>query len=91
MKAKWGEEGAFEKVKQKYVDEICGPDEETYFFMGNMHRYPGSFLVLGTFYPPLGVSPTLFEFKELDPTTRTEVPRRPTFPSAPPDPTLFPE
>jgi hypothetical protein len=64
MAQKWGEENAFEKVRQKYVDELCGPDKETYFFMGNMQRHPGSFLVLGVFYPPIMGSPTLFELRE---------------------------
>jgi len=41
-----------------------------------------SFLVLGAFYPSIGGSPTLHEFGELDPTTRTEVPGKP----APPEP-----
>jgi hypothetical protein len=91
MRVKHGEEGAFEKVRQKYVDQICGPDKETYFFMGNMHRYPGSFLVLGAFYPPLSASPTFFEFEEMDPTARTRVPAKSVGPEPDPGPTLFPE
>lgn len=88
MIAKWGRDVAFEKVRQKYVDDICGPSKETYFFMGNMQRHPESFLVLGAFYPPMDDSPTLFEFAELDPSTRTEVPAKHA-PSQP-DPALFP-
>ncbi len=82
-----GEAKAFGKVKNMYVDTICGADKETYFFMGNMKNHPDSFLVLGAFYPRLGDSPTLFEFAEMDPATRTEVPAK----QAPPDPgpTLF--
>lgn len=82
-----GEAKAFNKVKEMYVDFICRPDKETYFFMGNMKQHPDSFLVLGAFYPPLGDSRTLFEFAEMDPATRTEIPSRPN----PPDlgPRLF--
>lgn len=58
------EDTAQEMVEKKYVGELCGANKETYFFMGNMHRHPGSFLVLGVFYPPLIGSPTLFELKE---------------------------
>ncbi len=77
MVSKWGEAAAFDKVKQKYVDEICGPAKETHFFMGNMRTHPGSFLVLGAFYPPRSDSPTFWEFPEKDPTVRTEVPPEP--------------
>jgi len=66
--------------EQKYVDFICGPDKETYFYMGNMHRYPGSFLVLGTFYPKASDHRTFWDFEEMDPTARTMVPPKPTLP-----------
>lgn len=64
MVRRWGEKVAFEKVRQKYVDDICGPDKDTHFFMGNMHQHPGSFLVLGAFYPRLSNSLSLFELGE---------------------------
>jgi hypothetical protein len=70
-----------------YVDLICGPDKETYFYMGNMKAHPGSFPVLGTFYPKVTGSPTLYEAEELDPTTRTAVPPKPEAPE--PEPGLF--
>lgn len=64
MIKRWGESKAFEKVRQKYVDDICGPGKDTHFFMGNMQQHPGSFLVLGTFYPPVSDSMSLFELGE---------------------------
>lgn len=64
MVRQWGKSIAPEKVRQKYVDDICGPDKDTYFFMGNMQQHSGSFLVLGTFYPPLSNSMSLFELGE---------------------------
>ena len=45
------EELAAEKVKQKYLEEICAPDKETRFFMGTVYPY-NSWVVLGVFWPP---------------------------------------
>jgi hypothetical protein len=61
MREQWGEDKAFDKVRQRFVEDICGPDKETYFFVGNMMLHPRSFLVLGTFYPKISDSPTFFE------------------------------
>ncbi|MEE8483374.1 MAG: hypothetical protein V3S46_02155 [Nitrospinota bacterium] len=41
-----------EKIQEMWLDEMCSEKKETYFFVGNMHRFPDIFLVLGTFYPP---------------------------------------
>jgi len=38
---------------EKFGDSMLGPDHDTYFFVGNQHLYPQSFLVLGVFYPKL--------------------------------------
>jgi len=40
-----------EAVKRKWLDEMCAEKREPLFFVGDQHRYPGQFLVLGTFYP----------------------------------------
>lgn len=40
------------KIRTKWLDEICGSDKETMFFVGNVHLHPRSFLVLGAFWPP---------------------------------------
>jgi hypothetical protein len=84
MVGRWGEDQAVEKVRQMYVDTICGPDKETYFYMGNMKAHPTSFLVLGAFYPKKTESPTLYE-SDLDPNTRTEIPSK----ASEPAPDLF--
>jgi hypothetical protein len=49
-------------LRQKFLIEICGRDKDTYFFLGNQHQHPQSFLVLGAFWPPAGSRPsgTLF-------------------------------
>ena len=50
------EEVAAGKVKDKFLGEICGPDKDTYFFVGTVHGHPRSWIVLGTFYPKTGTS-----------------------------------
>ena len=42
---------AAEKVRDKFLSDICGPDKETYFYVGTVHGHPRSWIVLGTFYP----------------------------------------
>jgi hypothetical protein len=51
----------FSKLRQKWFDEIAGPDKDLHLFVGNVAKYPTSFLVLGAFYPPRkAVQPSLF-------------------------------
>ncbi len=40
-------------VRGKWLDEMCAPDREPMFFVGDLAQYPGSFVVLGTFWPRL--------------------------------------
>ena len=44
-------------IKRKFLDELCGPSKDTYFFVGDMHWHPGSFIILGVFWPPKSTSP----------------------------------
>lgn len=39
-----------QKIRQKYFDEICGIDRETYFFVGSHSLHP-IFMILGVFWP----------------------------------------
>ena len=48
---KGSEDAAVQSVRQKFLDEICGPDKDTRFFMGTRHPY-NQWLVVGTFWPP---------------------------------------
>ena len=41
-----------ERMKQRWIGQLCGPDRDTAFFVGNMHQHPRSFLVLGVWWPP---------------------------------------
>lgn len=49
-------EEAASKVRQKFLDEICSPKRETYFYVGTVLAHPKSWLVIGTFWPRLGKS-----------------------------------
>jgi len=42
-----------EKIKEKWLTVMCLKNTDPYFFVGNMHRFPKNFMVLGTFYPPI--------------------------------------
>jgi hypothetical protein len=41
-----------QKLRDKWLGELCAPDRDTMFYVGNMHQNPVSFLVLGVFWPP---------------------------------------
>jgi hypothetical protein len=43
---------ALQMIRQKFLGEMCDPRKDTIFFVGNHHRYPESFMVLGVFWPP---------------------------------------
>jgi len=45
-------ETAVAKVKEQWLDNMCGQDKNTHFYVGNMMAHPASFLVLGVFWPP---------------------------------------
>lgn len=46
------EDAVLELVRQKFWDELCSPNIDTHFYVGNMWQYPNSWLVLGVFWPP---------------------------------------
>jgi len=45
------EEEAAAQVKNTFLNKICSPDNDVYFFMGNQLNHPNIWLVLGVFYP----------------------------------------
>lgn len=51
MQEEHGESGAIERVKQKYLHQICADDKDTRFFVGTMFPY-NQWMVVGTFWPP---------------------------------------
>lgn len=40
-------------MRQKWLTEVCAPDRDVRFFMGNQHQHPRSFLILGVWWPRL--------------------------------------
>jgi hypothetical protein len=61
LRDKYGEDvGSIKRdIRRKFIDELCAGARDTYFFVGDMHWHPGSFMVLGVFWPPKKI-PTLF-------------------------------
>lgn len=39
------------RIRDKFLSQLCGQDRDTHFFVGNTHRWLGTFLVLGVFWP----------------------------------------
>ena len=39
------------KVREKFMDDLCGPDKDTHFFVGTILAYPNTWVVIGVFYP----------------------------------------
>jgi hypothetical protein len=46
------EDHLLKMIRKRWLDLMCAPKNDTYFFVGNMHRFPTTFMILGTFYPP---------------------------------------
>lgn len=44
---------AAEKVREKFLRELCGPDKDTHFFVGTILAHPNVWVVIGVFYPKL--------------------------------------
>lgn len=53
------QQAVLDKVRETWLDKLCSPKKDTYFFVGNVWRRPKQFMVLGVFYPPKS-HPTLF-------------------------------
>jgi len=45
------DEEAIALVRQKFFDQMCGPEIDTHFFVGTIARYPKSWVILGVFWP----------------------------------------
>jgi hypothetical protein len=39
-------------LRRKFLDDICAPDHDVAFYVGNVAAHPGTFSVLGVYYPP---------------------------------------
>ena len=57
-------EEAAEKVRAKFLDELCGPTKDTHFFTGTILAHPNAWVVIGVFWPSIPKAkrePTLFD------------------------------
>lgn len=50
------QEEAADKVKEKFLGELCGPDKDTHFFVGTILAYPSSWIVIGVYRPKIDSS-----------------------------------
>jgi len=48
------------KIEERWLNKMCSETKDTYFYVGNMKRFPKNFMVLGVFYPPKNLQRTLF-------------------------------
>ena len=39
-------------IRKRWLELMCAPRNDVYFYVGSMHRFPSTFMVLGVFYPP---------------------------------------
>lgn len=46
------EQVLLDKIRQTWFGKLCNLKNDTYFYVGNMHRFQNIFMVLGVFYPP---------------------------------------
>lgn len=46
------EEHLLEMIRKRWLELMCAAKNDVYFYVGNMHRFPSTFMVLGVFYPP---------------------------------------
>lgn len=42
-----------DRLRSRWLGELCGSGKDTAFIVGNQHQHPMSFLVLGVWWPPL--------------------------------------
>jgi len=46
-------EEAARMVRDKFLHNICGPDKDTYFYVGTILAHPKSWVIIGLFYPKI--------------------------------------
>ncbi|MBM4030341.1 MAG: hypothetical protein FJ291_00980 [Planctomycetes bacterium] len=46
-------EDAAQRVREKLLDELCGPDKETHLFVGTVLAHPNAWVVIGVFWPTI--------------------------------------
>ena len=61
MREQYGEASALQKVRDKFLGELCGADRDTHFFVGTTHYPIESWVIIGVFWPPKAPQSKLFE------------------------------
>ena len=46
------QEELFQKIEEKWLNQMCSENRDVYFYVGNMKRFKSNFMILGVFYPP---------------------------------------
>jgi len=46
-------EEASQKVKYKFLHELCGSDKDTHFFVGTILSHPKTWVIVGVFWPKI--------------------------------------
>lgn len=46
-----GDTAVIRAMREKFLDQICAPDRDVIFYVGNQAKHPQAFLMLGAFYP----------------------------------------
>jgi hypothetical protein len=41
-----------ERMRARWLQQLCSPQRDTAFFVGNQHQHPTAFMVLGVWWPP---------------------------------------
>jgi len=54
-------QSAAQTVREKFLDELCGPTKDTHFFVGTILSHPTSWVIIGVFWPELDPQSKLFE------------------------------
>jgi hypothetical protein len=52
------------RIRDRWLGDLCGPARDTHFYVGNQHQHPGSFLILGVFWPPKPSESKVAEVKQ---------------------------
>lgn len=44
---------AAQKVRDKFLNDLCAPDKDTYFYVGTILAHPKNWMIIGLFYPSI--------------------------------------
>lgn len=47
----YSHEEASQKVREKFLNDLCGSNKDTHFYVGTIQAYPKTWVILGVLYP----------------------------------------